>query len=55
MGVKEGGRESATFLSIMLQLKTTTVHIHNIFTLPTAVMKTHELIQQDRLLEAHKK
>lgn len=38
-----------------VQLKTTTNHIHNIFNVPTAVKETQELIQQDRLLEAHRK
>ena len=37
-----------------LQLKTTTIHIHNIFNVPDVVQKTYELIKNGRLLEAHR-
>lgn len=39
----------------VLQLKTTTNHIHNIFNVPTVVKETQDLIQENRLLEAHRK
>ncbi|XP_065898637.1 exocyst complex component 3-like [Dysidea avara] len=36
------------------QLSTTHIHINNIFNVPQTVLVTHELIQHDRLLQAHK-
>lgn len=36
------------------QLSTTYTHINNIFSVPQTVAATHELIQNDRLLQAHK-
>ena len=41
--------------SVLLQLKTTNVHIHNIFNVPQAVAETRELIKEQKLLEAHRK
>ena len=40
---------------VYLQLSTTYTHINNIFSVPQTVAATHELIQNDRLLQAHKK
>ena len=40
---------------LLQQLSTTHIHINNIFNVPKTVQVTHELIQHDRLLQAHKK
>lgn len=37
------------------QLKTTSIHLHNIFNVPEAVAETHDLIKEQKLLEAHRK
>ncbi len=38
-----------------MQLKTTMVHIQNIFNVPQVCQETQELIADGRLLEAHRK
>ena len=37
------------------QLKTTSMHLHNIFNVPQVVSETYDLIKDGRLLEAHRK
>jgi len=36
------------------QLKTTSMHLHNIFNVPQVVSETYDLIKDGRLLEAHR-
>jgi exocyst complex component 3 len=36
------------------QLQTTSTHIHNIFNVPKVVSETHDLIKEQKLLEAHR-
>lgn len=40
---------------LSLQLKTTSMHLHNIFNVPQVVSETYDLIKDGRLLEAHRK
>ena len=48
-------KQLSCFILVYLQLSTTYTHINNIFSVPQTVAATHELIQNDRLLQAHKK
>ena len=56
-----GGGDGVLFMvctvmfDLSLQLKTTSMHLHNIFNVPQVVSETYDLIKDGRLLEAHRK